>query len=194
MSSNEGAIQKPACDKENVSLHGSRIVNLEKLQEYINKPAIHATQCGGEILMSGERRNGLAVTISTHCSKCSYTIPLETSHKVKDPRGYRRRECNLAAVWGQMSTGVGHSKLSEIMSVIGVQVMSARHFINTEQDIGEWWRNELQELMVKYCSACTHGVPVDQHVCYKNWDKSSSEMEPDIILEGFKQAEKVHGV
>ena len=249
---------KPACDKENVLLDGSRIVNLEKLQEYINKLAIHATQCGGEILMSGEKRNGLAVIISTCCSKCSHTIPLETSHKVKGPRGYRRWECNLAAVWGQMSTGGGHSKLSETMSVLGVPVMSARHFINTERDIGEWWRNELQELMVKagkeekqlaiergdylegvpaitvivdggwskrshchsynaksgvgiiigqatgkllhigvrnkYCSACTRGVPVDQHVCYKNWDKSSSEMEPDIILEGFKQAEKVHEV
>ena len=46
----------------------------------------------------------------------------------------------------------------------------------------------------KYFSTCTHGVPADQHVCYKNWDASSSEMEPDIILEGFKQAEEVHGV
>ena len=31
-------------------------------------------------------------------------------------------------------------------------------------------------------------------MCYKNWDASSSEMETDIILEGFKQAEQVHGV
>ena len=48
-----------------------------------------------------------------------------------------------------MSTGGGHSKLSETMSVLGVPVMSGRHFINTERDIGEWWRNELQELMIK---------------------------------------------
>ena len=50
------------------------------------------------------------------------------------------------------------------------------------------------EVRNKYCSACTHEVPADQHVCYTNWDASSSEMEPDIILEGFKQAEEVHGV
>ena len=46
---------------------------------------------------------------------------------------------NLAAVWGQMSTGGGHSKLQETMCVLGVPVMSARHFINTEREIGESW-------------------------------------------------------
>ena len=118
--------RNPACTQENVSIKGSRIVNLEKLQEYISKLTVHAAQCGGEILISGEKQNGLAAIISTRCSKCTYTITLETSRK--------------------------------------------------------------------YCSACTHGVPADHHVCYKNWDASSSEMEPDIILEGFKQAEEVHGV
>ena len=37
-------------------------------------------------------------------------------------------------------------------------------------------------------------MPRDKHICFKNWSHSSSEMEPDIISEGFKQAEKVHGV
>ena len=46
----------------------------------------------------------------------------------------------------------------------------------------------------KYCTACTQGVPTDQHDCYKKWDEFSSEMEPDIILEGFKQAEQMQGV
>ena len=46
----------------------------------------------------------------------------------------------------------------------------------------------------KYCTACTQGIPQEQHACYKNWDASSSEMETNIILEGFKLAEQVHGV
>lgn len=46
----------------------------------------------------------------------------------------------------------------------------------------------------KYCSTCASGIPSEKHVCYKHWDKSSSEMEADIILEGLKQAEQVHGV
>ena len=99
---------------------------------------------GSDILLAGEKQNGLASIILTRCSKCSYTITLETSHKVKGPRGYHWWECNLAAVWGQMSTGGGHSKLCETMGVLGVPVMSARHFISTERDIGEWWRSQLQ--------------------------------------------------
>ena len=46
----------------------------------------------------------------------------------------------------------------------------------------------------KYCSACAQEIPKDQHRCYKNWDASISEMETDIILEGFAKAEQVHGV
>ena len=46
----------------------------------------------------------------------------------------------------------------------------------------------------KYCSTCASGIPLEKHVYYKNWDESLSEMEADIILEGFKQAEQVHGV
>ena len=237
---------------------GSRIINLEWLQEYINTLTVHASQCDGDIILAGEKRDGLASIISTKCSHCGHSILLETSHKVKGPRGYRRWECNLAAVWGQMSTGGGHSKLQETMGLLGVPVMSPRQFINTERDIGEWWRMQLEEVMAeagkeekrlaeeredyhegvpaitvivdggwskrshrhsynaksgvgiiigqatgkllyigvrnKYCTACMQGVPPNQHACYKNWDESSSEMEPDIILEGFKQAEQVHGV
>ena len=46
----------------------------------------------------------------------------------------------------------------------------------------------------KTCHACSRGIPRDKHSCYKNWSKSSSEMETDIILEGFLEAERVHGV
>jgi len=45
----------------------------------------------------------------------------------------------------------------------------------------------------KYCYACTSGKKKN-HACFRNWNSSSSEMEPDIILEGFLEAEKVHGV
>ena len=46
----------------------------------------------------------------------------------------------------------------------------------------------------KYCSSCANGISIDKHKCHKNWEESSSEMEPDIILEGFLAAEKMHGV
>ena len=60
-----------------------------------------------------------------------------------------RWECNLAAVWGQMSTGGGHSKLEETLSVIGVPVMTKKSFIDTESDIGETWRCALKQSMME---------------------------------------------
>ena len=208
--------------------------------------------------MKGESRDGLASILSTSCSTCGDVIQLETSDKVQGPRGYRRWECNLAAVWGQMSTGGGHTQLQETMSVLGVPVMTKKSFIRTEKDIGEWWRMRLNESMIeagkeekrlaeergdyhngvpaitvvvdggwskrshkhtynaksgvgiiigkctgkllhigvrnKYCTSCTQGIPKDKHDCFKNWEESSSQMETDIILEGFRAAEKTHGV
>lgn len=160
-----------------------------------------------------------------------------------------RWECNLAAVWGQMCTGGGHSRLEETMSVVGVPVMTKRSFISEmwkqvlEQSMAEAGRRE-RELAIeknhyhdgvpaitvivdggwskrshkhsynaksgvaivigketgkllhvgvrnKFCHACARQIP---HICYRNWSDSSSEMETDIILEGFLEAERVHGV
>lgn len=46
----------------------------------------------------------------------------------------------------------------------------------------------------KYCAACAHNISTENHVCFRNWDASSSEMETDILLEGFLESERVHGV
>ena len=42
----------------------------------------------------------------------------------------------------------------------------------------------------KYCTACTQGLSIETHKCHKNCSELSSEFETDIILEGFKNAEK----
>ncbi len=68
---------------------------------------------------------------------------------VKGPHGYNRWECNLAAVWGQMATGTGHSQLQETMGVFGVPVMTKASFISTEQDIGEYWKRMLLSSMAE---------------------------------------------
>ena len=199
----------------------------------------------------------MASIICSHCSKCSFVIPLTTSKKVPGPSGISRWEVDLAAVCGQMFTGGCHSKLKETMSMLDVPVVSPKNFIITEWSIGQWWKSELQAEMKeagkeekrlavrkgdfhegvpaitvivdagwskrshkhtynakssvgviigqetgkllfgvcnKYCAACNQGLSREKHHCFKNWDESSSQMESDIILEGFKQAEAVHGV
>lgn len=45
------------------------------------------------------------------------------------------------------------------------------------------------------CSiAKSTGKVIPTHICYKNWNGSSTAMEADVIVEGFKQAESTHGV
>ena len=239
-------------------IEGSRIINMDKLKQYTNDLTLHASRCDGSIILNGEIRHGLASIFSGTCSKCEHTITLETSSKVKGPSGYTRWECNLGAVWAQMATGGGHSHLEETMSVLGVPVMTKACFINTERQIGKWWKEKLKESMLeagkeerrlaeergsyhegvpaisvivdggwskrshkhsynansgvaiivgkatgkllhigvrnKFCTACARNTPQNQHHCFKNWDASSSEMETDIIVEGFSEAERVHGV
>ncbi len=53
------------------------------------------------------------------------------------------------AVWGQMSTGGGHSALEETMSTMGVPVMTKNGFIDTERVIGEMWKQELLQSMAE---------------------------------------------
>ncbi len=236
---------------------GYRIVNIDQLHEYTNRLTVHAAKCSGSVILSGEKKCGLASIFGYRCDKCHIKITFVTSKKVKSPK-YRRFECNIAAVWGEMATGGGHSHLQSTMATLGVSAMDKNSFITTERMIGEWWRDSLQETILeagveekrlaeergdyhqdvpyitvivdggwskrshkhsynaksgvaiiigsvtkkllyigvrnKYCSACAQGIPVDNHSCYKNWTASSSEMETDIILEGFKKAEQTHGI
>ena len=121
-----------------VSLNGSRILlDLSKLQQYIDDLTRHGTRCTGTVTFSGQLRDGLASVIKTECTTCDHTIVLETSEKVKGPRGYKRWGCNLAAVWDQMVTGGGHSHLEETMSVLEVPAPAKKTFVQTERDIGE---------------------------------------------------------
>ena len=239
-------------------LEGSRIINLDKLQEYTDKLRQHSDNCNGSITLYGETRHGLATILKGHCATCNETIHLESSDRVTGPNRKAMWSVNLGAVVGEMYTGGGHSRLQETYAPVGVPVMTKRSFIRTEKAVGDRWKEMLQETMVeagkeekrlaeergdyhegvpaitvvvdggwckrshkhsynaksgvavifgketgkllhlgvrnKYCQACAQNVSKEKHRCYKNWTRSSSEMETDIILEGFKEAEQVHGV
>jgi len=72
---------------------------------------------------------------------------------------------------------------------------SHKHSYNAKSGVGVIIGHHTQKLLYmknKNCTACTREI--QNHTCYKNWSDSSSSMEPDIILEGFLQAESTHGV
>ena len=105
-------------------IQGSRKINIEQLKKYTNDLTTHSSHSNGNISLIGETRHGLASILKGHCSSCRHTITFETSPKLKGPRQYSRWECNLAAVWGEMATGGGHSRLEESMGVLGVPVVT----------------------------------------------------------------------
>lgn len=50
----------------------------------------------------------------------------------------------------------------------------------------------------KYCSicqkACVNNNAPPVHLCYKNWNGTSTAMEADIIVEGFRQSVSMHNL
>ena len=130
-------------------LQGSRIVNLDQLSKFVEQLTAHAASCGSQIILNGEKRAGLASIISSKCSKCNFTIPLRSSERVLGPNGKSQWKVNLDAVWGQMTTGGGYSRLQETMSIFDVPVMAPKNFINAERRIGLWWQQQLQEVMAE---------------------------------------------
>ncbi len=107
-----------------------------------------------------------------------------------------KEEKRLAIERGQYYEGV------PAITVIvdgGWSKRSHRHSYNANSGVAIIIGKETEKLLFigvrnKYCTACARNIPRDKHTCYKNWNKSSSEMETDILLEGFLQAEQVHGV
>ena len=114
---------------------------------------------------------------------CGQIAKLESSTKIVGPKGIKRWECNVAAVWAQMASGGGYSKLSETMATMGVPCMSQKSFITTEWQIGEWWRDELRESMIE--ASCEErklaierkdfhkGVPATTVIVDAGWSKRS---------------------
>ena len=80
---------------------------------------------------------------------------------------------------------------------------SHKHSYNAKSGVGIIVGMETKKLLHvgvrnKYCSVCaiaeTRGQTTPQHDCHKNWNGSSSSMETDIILQGFKEAEAKYGL
>ena len=130
-------------------LHGSRIINLEKLASFISDVSTHSQSCQlGTVSLVGETyRGGLASILGAKCDGCRAELAFPTSSKVSTASGGKRWECNAAAVWGQMATGGGHAPLTEAMSVLGVPVMTKKSFVHTEKEIGQQWWGSLEESM-----------------------------------------------
>ena len=115
------------------TVNDSRIIKLQQLQEHLQIVAHHVATCSPceqkspqdhIISVREERRQRLASILTTRCAGCHTEFSFSTSVRVSGPTGGQYWESNLAAVWGQMSTGGGHAPLQESMATLGVPTMT----------------------------------------------------------------------
>jgi len=76
----------------------------------------------------------------------------------------------------------------------GLSEWSHKHSYNTKSGVGIIIGASTKKILFigvrnKFCSACAGNILTDKHKCYRNWNRSSSEIETDIILDGFMEAE-----
>ena len=99
--------------------------------------------------------------------------------------------------------GYYHQGISAITVTVdgGWSKRSHKHSYNTKSGVGIIIGKETRKILYmgvrnKYCSVShnTTGDTISPHDCFLNWDQSSSAMESDIIVTGFLQSEKQHGL
>ena len=78
-----------------------------------------------------------------------------------------------------------------------------KHSYNANSGVAVIFGAETKSLLFigvrnKYCSTCAIAqhkkIPIPDHKCYKNWSGSSCSMEANIIVEGFRLSESMHGL
>ncbi len=100
-----------------------------------------------------------------------------------------------------IARGEFHEEIPAITVIVdgGWSKRSHKHSYNANSGVGIILGKETGKLLYlgvrnKYCSSCARGISREKHHCFLNWSASSSEMETDILVEGFLESERVHGV
>ena len=111
--------------------------------------------------------------------------------KVHGPNGIKRWECNFAAVWGQMSSGSGHTPLQQTMGILGVPVAATKNYASAERGLGEWWRTQLEKScleagkeekqLAEERNDYHQGVPAITVIVDGSWSKKS-HITPSLVL------------
>ena len=102
---------------------GSRIIELERLGEFVETVVRHCVTCvNAHVQLLGEStRYGLASTLLFQCRKCSKKFKLISSSKIAIGKS-SHYSVNVGAVLGQISTGGGSAHLNEQMETLEFRV------------------------------------------------------------------------
>ena len=91
------------------------------------------------------KRYGLCSSLSFKCNECGISIIFDLQPKESRGRLWKRHSINVAFVWGFVSTGGGHGKMDEILSVMSIPSIDRRNFHSTEMFITKEWRQQLAQ-------------------------------------------------
>lgn len=104
-------------------------------------------------------------------------IELAITNGLVDSAGNSRISVMVDGSWGKRAFGSNMSSLSGCAALIGMRTRKIVYF----------------DVRNKYCHVCklaeVYKKEVKEHVCNKNYSGSSTGMEADVIVEGFKECE-----
>ena len=128
---------------------GSRIIELNNLQNYVGDISKHVLICPksselhdnqSPIKLLGEvKRQGLHSVVAAECQGCHKVFHLGGSSKLPVNESFHY-DINVRAVWGEMSTGGGVSHLNESLATMGFPGMTQTTFTSIEDQISKWWK------------------------------------------------------
>ena len=131
-----------------------------------------------------ERPYGLCSSLSFKCNECEISVIVDLQPKQLRGRLGKRHFINVASVWGFVSTGGGHAKMDEILSLMSIPSVDRRNFHSTEMFITKEWRQQLAQEMLERgkeerrlameCGESDEGVPAIDVIVDGGWSMRSN--------------------
>ncbi|KAF4526833.1 hypothetical protein B566_EDAN015786, partial [Ephemera danica] len=123
----------------------NRIVNIHYFTtELLKHERFHQSKCtGGKLEPLRElKRSGLQSAFLFACDICHREWTVE-SQPNNNP------DFNTDAVWGSLSSGIGHTQLKDIFSTLNVRVMGPGLFSKLTTEIKQTWTKKLEQYIIE---------------------------------------------
>ena len=191
------------CQKK-FEIHTSSKVQNQKGMWQVNIAAVL-----GQVITGGgcaQLNNSLAPMNIPGMSKRLFTRTEQLLHdEIKDLLVGKMIEAGCEELKLAEERGDFHQGVPAITVVVdgGWSKRSHKHSYNAKSGVAVIFGQNTRKLLFigvrnKYCSICAtcehQARQPPQHRCFRNWSGSSSAMESDILVEGFRASEVTHGV